>query len=171
MAPAPTRGRMKFFNRSLPKSRVSCIVPPFGHGARNTRQQYKAFVAAVAQLVERNLAKVEVESSRLFCRSSFPSRRRHAGGYSTEHCSCSSVAEHSLGKGEVGSSILPMSTTRLAKRPAPLGTGLFAFTPPSSISGPARQGAPTQTGRPKPPRRTGQGLSPPVLNAGSGSPR
>jgi hypothetical protein len=28
--------------------------------------------AAVAQLVERNLAKVEVESSRLFCRSSFP---------------------------------------------------------------------------------------------------
>ena len=27
--------------------------------------------AAVAQLVERNLAKVEVESSRLFCRSSF----------------------------------------------------------------------------------------------------
>ena len=30
------------------------------------------FRAAVAQLVERNLAKVEVESSRLFCRSSFP---------------------------------------------------------------------------------------------------
>jgi hypothetical protein len=29
------------------------------------------FDAAVAQLVERNLAKVEVESSRLFCRSSF----------------------------------------------------------------------------------------------------
>jgi hypothetical protein len=29
------------------------------------------FVAAVAQLVERNLAKVEVESSRLFCRSRF----------------------------------------------------------------------------------------------------
>ena len=29
------------------------------------------FSAAVAQLVERNLAKVEVESSRLFCRSSF----------------------------------------------------------------------------------------------------
>jgi hypothetical protein len=28
-------------------------------------------IAAVAQLVERNLAKVEVESSRLFCRSSF----------------------------------------------------------------------------------------------------
>ena len=28
--------------------------------------------AAVAQLVERNLAKVEVESSRLFCRSKFP---------------------------------------------------------------------------------------------------
>ena len=28
--------------------------------------------AAVAQLVERNLAKVEVESSRLFCRSRFP---------------------------------------------------------------------------------------------------
>ena len=27
------------------------------------------FDAAVAQLVERNLAKVEVESSRLFCRS------------------------------------------------------------------------------------------------------
>ena len=31
------------------------------------------FFAAVAQLVERNLAKVEVESSRLFCRS------RHSG--------------------------------------------------------------------------------------------
>ena len=30
------------------------------------------YEAAVAQLVERNLAKVEVESSRLFCRSSFP---------------------------------------------------------------------------------------------------
>jgi hypothetical protein len=30
-----------------------------------------AFVAAVALLVERNLAKVEVESSRLFCRSRF----------------------------------------------------------------------------------------------------
>ena len=30
------------------------------------------FIAAVAQLVERNLAKVEVESSRLFCRSSLP---------------------------------------------------------------------------------------------------
>ena len=29
------------------------------------------FRAAVAQLVERNLAKVEVESSRLFCRSNF----------------------------------------------------------------------------------------------------
>ena len=28
--------------------------------------------AAVAQLVERNLAKVEVESSRLFCRSRIP---------------------------------------------------------------------------------------------------
>ena len=28
-------------------------------------------IAAVAQLVERNLAKVEVESSRLFCRSRF----------------------------------------------------------------------------------------------------
>ena len=28
-----------------------------------------SFDAAVAQLVERNLAKVEVESSRLFCRS------------------------------------------------------------------------------------------------------
>src|SRR6185369_2267358 len=32
------------------------------------------FNAAVAQLVERNLAKVEVESSRLFCRSSFAER-------------------------------------------------------------------------------------------------
>ena len=32
--------------------------------------------AAVAQLVERNLAKVEVESSRLFCRSRFPSGGR-----------------------------------------------------------------------------------------------
>ena len=30
------------------------------------------FDAAVAQLVERNLAKVEVESSRLFCRSKNP---------------------------------------------------------------------------------------------------
>ena len=30
------------------------------------------FDAAVAQLVERNLAKVEVESSRLFCRSNAP---------------------------------------------------------------------------------------------------
>ena len=29
----------------------------------------RACLAAVAQLVERNLAKVEVESSRLFCRS------------------------------------------------------------------------------------------------------
>ena len=35
------------------------------------RKRYNSsFVAAVAQLVERNLAKVEVESSRLFCRSS-----------------------------------------------------------------------------------------------------
>jgi hypothetical protein len=32
------------------------------------------FVAAVAQLVERNLAKVEVESSRLFCRSKFQNK-------------------------------------------------------------------------------------------------
>ena len=32
------------------------------------------FDAAVAQLVERNLAKVEVESSRLFCRSSFTTK-------------------------------------------------------------------------------------------------
>jgi hypothetical protein len=32
--------------------------------------------AAVAQLVERNLAKVEVESSRLFCRSKFPGGKR-----------------------------------------------------------------------------------------------
>ena len=33
------------------------------------------FDAAVAQLVERNLAKVEVESSRLFCRSKeFPGK-------------------------------------------------------------------------------------------------
>jgi hypothetical protein len=34
------------------------------------------FGAAVAQLVERNLAKVEVESSRLFCRSSFSEGKR-----------------------------------------------------------------------------------------------
>ncbi len=37
------------------------------------------FDAAVAQLVERNLAKVEVESSRLFCRSKFP---RKSQGFS-----------------------------------------------------------------------------------------
>ncbi len=34
--------------------------------------------AAVAQLVERNLAKVEVESSRLFCRSRHPTGGGHA---------------------------------------------------------------------------------------------
>ena len=34
------------------------------------------FDAAVAQLVERNLAKVEVESSRLFCRSKFEKGKR-----------------------------------------------------------------------------------------------
>src|SRR5207253_1198004 len=34
-------------------------------------------IAAVAQLVERNLAKVEVESSRLFCRSSFAGETGH----------------------------------------------------------------------------------------------
>jgi hypothetical protein len=36
------------------------------------------FCAAVAQLVERNLAKVEVESSRLFCRSKMKKGKRHA---------------------------------------------------------------------------------------------
>src|SRR6185503_16071430 len=39
-------------------------------GGSGKRYNFK-LVAAVAQLVERNLAKVEVESSRLFCRSSF----------------------------------------------------------------------------------------------------
>lgn len=34
------------------------------------------FDAAVAQLVERNLAKVEVESSRLFCRSKFSEKAK-----------------------------------------------------------------------------------------------
>ena len=37
------------------------------------------FDAAVAQLVERNLAKVEVESSRLFCRSKI--KRESAGRF------------------------------------------------------------------------------------------
>ena len=39
-------------------------VPRFDSGSR-----LQKIIAAVAQLVERNLAKVEVESSRLFCRS------------------------------------------------------------------------------------------------------
>ena len=127
MARPPGRPRMKFFNRSLPKSRGSGIVPPFGQGARSTRQQYVRSIAAVAQLVERNLAKVEVESSRLFCRSSFRSSGLQPGQDTAGHRSCSSVSELSLGKGEVGSSILPMSTTRLAERPVPKGTGLFCF--------------------------------------------
>ena len=45
----------------------------------------------------------------------FPSPRQQSGQDTAGYRSCSSVAEHSLGKGEVGSSILPMSTTRLAK--------------------------------------------------------
>ena len=36
------------------------------------------FDAAVAQLVERNLAKVEVESSRLFCRSKIRKGKRRS---------------------------------------------------------------------------------------------
>src|SRR5437773_2806768 len=39
--------------------------------ARGPKRYNSQFLAAVAQLVERNLAKVEVESSRLFCRSRF----------------------------------------------------------------------------------------------------
>ena len=38
--------------------------------------------AAVAQLVERNLAKVEVESSRLFCRSKFEGKAQGAFPFS-----------------------------------------------------------------------------------------
>ena len=39
------------------------------------------FFAAVAQLVERNLAKVEVESSRLFCRSRFFAGESEQSGF------------------------------------------------------------------------------------------
>ena len=74
---------------------------------RTRRGSYTGGVPAdVAQLVERNLAKVEVESSRLFCRSSFRSSGQQSGQDTAGHRSCSSVAEHSLGKGEVGSSCL-----------------------------------------------------------------
>ena len=38
---------------------------------RAEKRYNSGLIAAVAQLVERNLAKVEVESSRLFCRSSY----------------------------------------------------------------------------------------------------
>jgi hypothetical protein len=58
-------------------------------------------------LVERNLAKVEVASSSLVSRSSVKAFR---------YGPCGSVVEHSLGKGEVGSSILPMGTIFHSRR-------------------------------------------------------
>jgi hypothetical protein len=63
------------------------------------RPQIRKQNAGVAQLVERNLAKVEVESSSLFSRSNISSNRP-----------CGSVAEHSLGKGEVAGPIPAMGT-------------------------------------------------------------
>ena len=47
-----------------------CRNPRAVDARAGKRYNFK-LIAAVAQLVERNLAKVEVESSRLFCRSSF----------------------------------------------------------------------------------------------------
>jgi uridine phosphorylase len=71
--------------------------------------------AGVAQLVERNLAKVEVESSRLFSRSSFWNRRRKVIlGKQTVFCDNHGLAnagvaqlvERNLAKVEVESSRL-----------------------------------------------------------------
>ncbi len=45
-------------------------------GVRFPHAPPEAIIAAVAQLVERNLAKVEVESSRLFCRSKHKEGKR-----------------------------------------------------------------------------------------------
>ena|GEM_PF-3025258 len=64
--PKSGRARAKFF-------RGSSGTNPAGQVDFRTLSVkiYGLLVAAVAQLVERNLAKVEVESSRLFCRSRF----------------------------------------------------------------------------------------------------
>ena len=62
---------------------------------------FRVRFAGVAQLVEHLPSKQDVASSNLVSRSSVLGLIER---------SCGSVVEHSLGKGEVGSSILPMST-------------------------------------------------------------
>ena len=57
-------------------------------------------------MVEHLPSKQDVASSNLVSRSIYIVELRVRAIY----CSCGSVVEHSLGKGEVGSSILPMST-------------------------------------------------------------
>ncbi|SBT03293.1 hypothetical protein PROAA_1020015 [Candidatus Propionivibrio aalborgensis] len=56
---------------------------------------------------------VELKPSKLKTRVRFPSPAPYCGwkiGWLQAGCPCSSVVEHSLGKGEAGSSILPMGT-------------------------------------------------------------
>ena len=61
---------------------------------------------------------VELKPSKLKTRVRFPSpapRKAKQLWDCRRECPCGSVVEHSLGKGEVGSSILPMGTTVLRK--------------------------------------------------------
>jgi hypothetical protein len=57
---------------------------------------------------------VELKPSKLKTRVRFPSPAPLAARKVFKAGPCSSVVEHSLGKGEVGSSILLMGTTELA---------------------------------------------------------
>jgi hypothetical protein len=100
---------LRWFESSPAHHLIRSALAPGGHAGMH---------AGVAQLVERQLPKLNVEGSNPFSRSTLPFAEAE---HEVAVGSCSSVVEHSLGKGEVDGSIPSTSSNHASA--GPIGAG------------------------------------------------